>query len=51
MNFVAENSNGRINLPEYAHVSEDLIDEYLTDLSNLGENFDEDKYLKYKDEL
>ena len=51
MNFVATNSNGRINLPEFPHISEDLIDEYLTDQVSLGENFNDEKYLKYTDEL
>lgn len=51
MNFVAENSEGRIILPEYPHVPEDLLDQYLLEQSSLGEEFNEDKYLKYKDEL
>ena len=51
MNFVAENSDGRINLPEFPHISEDLIDQYLTDQATLGEEFNDEKYLKYKDEL
>lgn len=51
MNFVVENSEGRISLPEYAHVPEDLLDQYMNDQITLGEDFDEDKYLKYKDDL
>ena len=51
MNFIADNSNGRINLPEFPHINEDLLDQYLNDQAMLGEDFNDEKYLKYKDEL
>ncbi len=49
MKFVEENSDGRIVLPDFPHIPEDKLDEYLSEqVSN--DYFNEDKFLA-KDEL
>lgn len=53
MRFVEENSEGRIALPEFPHVPEELLDEYLSMSSEANEEtpFDEDRFLLMRDEL
>lgn len=45
MEFIAQNSLGKIILPEYPHIPEEYLDEYLSELMT-AEKFDDSKYLK-----
>jgi len=50
MSFVEKNAGNKFYLPEYAHVTEDMVDEYIAEVVNEKE-INEDKYVKARYDL
>lgn len=52
MEFISNLAGARISLPEYPHIPEEFLDEYLSEISENPDNINEEKYYKrIKEEL